>query len=375
MKKIIFIVCCLFATTLIYARPVQITIEPAAAQSSAQVFEKGSRVAGANGIFTVELGFLQEKYLTIKADGFDSQQLFISYKHKKDSYPVTLNPNRKKVVVSTTVNDATIYIDGEELGKGTASFNIFKDSRKNIKIVADGYDSYFGNVSFNDAPGLVINKECPLVPNLKDVYVSVEQVGATVFANGKPVGVTAKEMPVKVTISKETPTKIRVECKGYMDVFSTINFYDNEVNYNLGKMPEDEFYKATAHNSADIANDRVSIKVNENMSREDALNAMIYRISQDFRNLEVNNYNAGWIRTKWNYEKYPNIQIRTRIEIQQVPFDGDGLKFDVLIESEKADPNAGTDDQIFEPWDLLLKKYAKLSEDLRAAVQLNVQAK
>ena len=78
MKKIIFIVCCLFATMLIYARPVQITIKPAEAQASSQVFEKGSPVSGTSGIFRVELGILQEKELTIKADGFDSEQLFIS---------------------------------------------------------------------------------------------------------------------------------------------------------------------------------------------------------------------------------------------------------------------------------------------------------
>ena len=176
-----------------------------------------------------------------------------------------------------------------------------------------------------------------------------------------------------MTIQKETPTKIRVECEGYMDVFSTINFYDNELNYDLGKMPEDEFYNATAHNSSALANQRVSIKVNENMNREDALNAMIYYISRIFRNLEINNYNAGWIRTKWNYKKYPNIQIRTRVEIQQVPFDGDGLKFDVLIESQQADPNAGTDDQNFKEWNLLLKEYVKLSEDIRTAVQLKIE--
>lgn len=373
MKKIIFIVCCLFATMLIYARPVQITIKPAEAQASSQVFEKGSPVSGTSGIFRVELGILQEKELTIKADGFDSEQLFISYKHKQDVYEVTLKPNRKKVVISTNVNDATIYIDGEELGKGSATFNILKNSRKNIKIVADGYDSYFGSVSFNENPNLVINKECPLVPNVKDVYISVEQVGATIYANGKPAGVTAKGTPVKVTIQKETPTKIRVECEGYMDVFSTINFYDNELNYDLGKMPEDEFYNATAHNSSALANQRVSIKVNENMNREDALNAMIYYISRIFRNLEINNYNAGWIRTKWNYKKYPNIQIRTRVEVQQVPFDGDGLKFDVLIESQQADPNAGTDDQNFKEWNLLLKEYVKLSEDIRTAVQLKIE--
>ena len=370
MKRVFFIMICLLATVLSFARPVQIIVKPDAAQATAQVSEKGSQISGTNGIFTVDIGFMQEKTLTVQADGFDSQSITISYKDKRDNYIVTLKPNRKKAVVSTNIPDATIYIDGEEKGKGNATFNIFKGSQKNIKIVADGYDTYTGSIAFTEGPDLVINKECPLYPNRKDVYISVAQVGAKVFADGKLAGVVAKETPVKITVHKGKPISVRITCDGYMDVQGNIDFNDKDINYDLGSMPEDEAYNATDHKSSDIANTNIPIKVRPDMDRDAALRTMMYYITNNFRNLDVNNYEAGWIRTKWNIDKFSTMQIRTRIELKQAPSDGDGLlKFDLLIESQKAAPNVEANDQNFKDWNLVLKKYKKISEDIRKSVE------
>lgn len=375
MKRFFFIICCLLLTTLVFARPVQITVKPDAAQATAQVFEKGSQISGSNGIFRLDIGFNQEKTLTVKADGFDSQTVTVRFKDKQDNYEVVLKPNRKKAVVTTNVTDATIYIDGEEKGKGSATFDIYKNSQKNIKIVADGYETYTGSIGFTESPDMVINKECLIYPNRKDVYISVAQVGAKVFADGKLAGVVAKETPVKLTIYKGKPVSVRVTCEGYMDVSGEINFSDKDVNYDLGSMPEDEAYNATDQKSSDIANTIIPIKVRTDMDRDAALRTMMYYITSNFRNLDVNNYEAGWIRTKWNVDKFPTMQVRTRIELKQAPSDGDGLlKFDLLMESQIAAPNATTEDQNFKEWNLVLKKYKKISEDIRKSVEtINTQ--
>lgn len=373
MKKTLFLFICLIASAMAFAKPVQITVKPDFAAQTAQVFEKGSPVSGSNGVFRVELGFLQEKTLTIKADGFDQEELFISFKHKQDAYTVTLKPNRKKAVVTCNVPDATIYIDGTEKGKGKAEFNIMKvELNKKIKIEADGYDTFFGTIGFNDNPGIEINKECTLVPNRKDVYISVNQVGAQVFADGKPVGVVAKGAPVKITINKGKPVFVRVSCDGYMDVTGNVDFSDSDVTYDLGDMPEDEAWFATDFKSSDIANQLIPIKVRKDMDRDEALRSMMYYITKEFRDLDVNNYTAGWIRTKWNIDKFKvaSMQIRTRVELKQAPSDSDGLlKFDLLIESQYAAPDATPDDQNFKEYHLLLKRYKRLSEDVRHSVE------
>ena len=372
MKKTLFILTCLIVSMLASAKPVQISIKPAPAAANAQVFEKGSPISGSNGIFRVELGFLQEKTLTIQSDGFDQEQLFISHKHKQDAYEVTMKPIRKKVIVSTNVPDATISVDGIERGKGTAEFNIFKNSSMNIKIVADGYDTYTGSISFNDSRDLVINKECTLTPNRKDVYISVEQVGAKVFADGKQMGVVSKENPVKVTVNKGKPVYVRISCDGYMDVTGNVDFYDSDVNYNLGNMPIDEAWQNTDRNSSNTANTKITIKVRKEMDRDEALRTLIYYITNAINALEIDNYTDGWIRTKWEYDKFASasIQVRTRIELKQAPSDSDGrLKFDLLIESQYAASDAEPLDQNFTTYNYLLKKYSDMSKNVRYAVE------
>jgi hypothetical protein len=54
------------------------------------------------------------------------------------------------VIVSTEPNYATIYINGRETAKGKADFYIFKNEKKTIKVVADGYDTYSKQFDFND---------------------------------------------------------------------------------------------------------------------------------------------------------------------------------------------------------------------------------
>lgn len=360
---------CLLMTTYVCAKTIQIAVKPEAAASSAQILDAGRPISGANGLFTTELGFLKEKTLVVQADGFDTENIFVSFKHKQSVYEVMLKPNRKRLNITTSVPSSTIYVDGIEQGKGTASVNIKKDTRRSIKIVADGYDTFNTNVNFSDAPGLIINKDYKLVLNRKECYISVNQIGAKVYADGVLAGVMTQDTPVKVTVHKGKPLGIRVTCAGFMDLTGTINFENALGLYNLGDMPIDEAYNAIAHDSKDLANTYITIRVRDGIERDVALTNMKYYITNEFRNLEVNDNLAGWIRTKWNVDKYPTMQVRTRIELKQVPSDGDGLKFRLLIESQKAAADATLSDENFKDWDLLLKKYSKLSVDIRNAVE------
>lgn len=373
MKKVLFTLTCLVVTMLVSAKQISISIKPELAAESARVFEKGIEISGANGIFRTELGLLQEKTLTIKADGFDQVELFISHKHKQDAYTVTLKPNRKIGKVECNVPEATIFVDGQEKGKGHADdIKIYKNSYVNIKIVADGYDTYTGTMSFSDSPEIIIKKKCTLYPNRKEVLIFVEQEGAKVSIDGKQVGIVVKGEPIKATINKGKPAFIKISCDGYMDVTGYIDFNNSSDTYEIGSMPEDESWFATDFNSSDIANQTIPIKVRKDMDRDEALRSMMYYITKVFRDLDVNNYTAGWIRTKWNIDKFEQAtkQVRTRVELKQAPSDSDGLlKFDLLIESQYADPDASTDDQNFKEYKLLLKKYKRLSEDVRHSVE------
>ena len=115
MKKLLLLTSFLLVTFMVSAKVIQISVKPSVAQLTAQVLDGGNQLSGANGVFTGQIGFLQEKTLTVKADGFETAQLFVSFKHKTDVYEVVLKPNRKKLVITTNEPNSTIFIDGHDV--------------------------------------------------------------------------------------------------------------------------------------------------------------------------------------------------------------------------------------------------------------------
>ena len=87
--------------------------------------------------------------LAILAEGYDSERLVVNSKSPK-KIDIDLKPNRKHIIVSTEPNYAAIYINGRETAKGKADFYIYKNEKKTIKVVADGYDTYSKQFDFND---------------------------------------------------------------------------------------------------------------------------------------------------------------------------------------------------------------------------------
>ena len=58
MKKELFMLACLIAANFATAKTVMITVQPAPAKRTAQVYERGNAISGSNGIFSVEIGLL-----------------------------------------------------------------------------------------------------------------------------------------------------------------------------------------------------------------------------------------------------------------------------------------------------------------------------
>ena len=370
MKKLLLLTSFLLVTFMVSAKVIQISVKPSVAQLTAQVLDGGNQLSGANGVFTGQIGFLQEKTLTVKADGFETAQLFVSFKHKTDVYEVVLKPNRKKLVITTNEPNSTIFIDGQDRGKGTATETIYKGARKSIKIVADGYDTINSTISFSDSPDLTITKNYNLSPNRKYVNVAVNQIGATILANEVQVGVMGNNQPVKVVVHKDKPVKITAKCDGYLEVTRIIHFTDNSEVVNLGEMPEDKAWNETDFNS--VANRPIPIRVRPDMDANTALSTMMYYVTEHggFEDLETNNFAAYWIRTTWKIRKFDTKQVRTRIEIKRVPSMGDGLMFQLRIYSQVAAPDVPPTDEHFKDYKHLLKEYSRLSADIRNSVAI-----
>lgn len=376
MKKELFMLACLIAANFATAKTVMITVQPAPAKRTAQVYERGNAISGSNGIFSVEIGLFQEKTLTITADGFDQETVFISYKNKADNYEVTLKPNMKEVKVSTDVKTAKIYVDGvPEGGDGLAVFKIYKGSKKNIQIVADGYDTYNTTITFNQSPDLSFNVPCRLTANRKDVPITIsndEYAGAEVYVNGISKGVLSRTQPVIIQVEKGEDAKVVVRKERYYDYSKTLTFDGSEKDIKVDNLEEDESFTGSIGEEDGLmvtANKKQTMVVrNQNLTKEQ-IYAMIGQVLHEYfeDGFEQENYIIGYFRTQWYSKTFSraNKTVRTRVEIRQRPDDGTGLSFMFTLQSEVHPADSKRDDD-YKKWNRIVAEFKDLYVDIQS---------
>lgn len=361
MKKSICLVFVCICTTMLQAINVSVVVTP----KDAVVMQKGKVIAPASdGVYSITVSIF-DLVFTAQADGYDTQQFVINLKSPKQMQ-IDLKPNRKQVSITTDPSSAIIFIDGRESGQGVVDFQIHKGETKSIKCVCDGYDNFIKQISFNDQPDLKMSYNIPLTQNRREINVLVDAPSAEFYYDGKLVG--KGKNSVSFPISKGKDAELIIRAEGFLEYSRILNFYDNISSYNLTQdMSVDQAYTASEP-GADIANRRTEFMIKGGMTREQAIQRMKYYISEVFETLEINDNVSGWYRTIWNEEEYPVGIIRSRVEIKEVPDNGDGkLKYKFLLQSQistKSHPK----DEDYHDWDRVLKRYAKLATDIRSLV-------
>lgn len=358
LKKSILFVAALLCAVMISAKTVQITVSPSTA---IVIQQKGMPLQPVQpGVYSITCSIVDLAF-TAQADGYDSESFIVNLKS-----PLTMNielkPNRKHVSLTSDPKDATIYVDGHESGNGHVEFDIHKGETKTIKLVAEEYDTYLKRVNFNDQSSIEMSYNIEMVRNTRTINVLVDAPSAEFFADG--IMVTKGKNSATFQLHKNKPTQLIVRAEGFLEYTKMVYFDQEGSSINLtSELSIDKAYTASEPGAA-IANKRTEVMVKKGMSRDDAIQRMKYYISELFESLEVNDNVAGWYRTVWNMEEYPDKIIRTRYEIKEIPDNGDGkLKFKLLLQSQVS--YEGTRDENFRDWDRVLKKYAKLHTDIQ----------
>ena len=363
MKKVLFLVVAFVCSTLLSAKSVSVTVFP----EDAVVMQKGKVIQPVTpGVYSLTVG-LWDYVFVAQADGYESQQFIINLK-SPSTMQVRLKPNRKQVSVSTKPNTATIYVDGREMGKGVVDFSINKYETKTVRIEQDGYDTYIKQIGFNDQSDINMSYNISLEQNRREVNILVDAPAAEFWADGVLVG--KGKNSTAVTLYKGKDVELIIRAEGFLEYSRIMRFSENVSSYNLTQdMSIDEAYIASEP-GADLANKRTEFMVKGKMTREDAIKRMKYYIGEIFETYEVNDNYSGWYRTVWNVEQYPGGKyIRTRVEIKEVPDNGDGqLKFKFLLQSQITTKEHAKDED-YHNWDRVLKKYVKLAMDLRHIVE------
>lgn len=352
--------CC---SVVLFAKNVSVTVQPA----NAQLIQKGKVVQPVSpGVYNISVSIV-ELVFTAQADGYDAESFVINLKSPA-TMQINLKPNKKHVTVTSDPASALIFVDGRESGHGQVEFDINKGESKTIKLVEDGFDTYLKRINFNDYSNTTMTYNVSMVPNRKEVAILVD-APAEFFVDGISIG--KGEQSAKFYIYKGKISQLVVRAEGYLDLEKKISFESCESSYNLSRdLVVDQAY-ASSVSRADIANKKMEFMIKKGMTRDQAIQRMKYYISELFETLEINDNVSGWYRTAWNSKTFEseNMVVRTRVELKEVPDNGDGqIKYKFYLQSQaayKKDPQEGD----FKPWNRILQEYDKLVSDIQNLVQ------
>ncbi len=212
------------------------------------------------------------------------------------------------------------------------------------------------------AIALVVSLSCSaqLLGKVKTINVVPDK--AKIIMGGAEVG----QGSYSLNMGRQDYVMLRLTCPGYVD--RVVRVYRNDKRNAISfTLEEDESFSASEANS-DLANKYMTVTVREGLTSDVVWKRLILTISDLFPNLEVNDKEAGWIRSAWEVERFAYVTVRTRIEIKEV-MGFDTPRYRVRLQSEIASNECGTHDECYKAWDRVLKTYIESITDLISSIQ------
>lgn len=343
---------------LLEARLVKITATP----FDAQIFVDGNFVG--TKAFDVIIPKDGNLTLEIRKKGFKSITKTYFNKSGAQDPPISENFQLKDRIVRVKVlpADAEILANKKPVGIGFSEIIIPENECVVVQIVKEG---------FLPEEKVFCNKENDVEPPfdaqflLKDRLVKVESTpnDAEIKVDGKIVGIGSYDLKVsenncvEIIVSKESFLTVR---KNYCNSKD----YQQPPYRDHIQLVEDEAYKTSI--STDLANVNFTVVVNPKISEDEAWKLISTIVTTEFDVLEVVDKETGYMRTAWQVQSFNGKStIRTRVFVKLG--DSNPLKYVIKISSERADGLVSVkDDQEFEEWNRILKKYQNIIEEAQS---------
>ena len=207
---------------------------------------------------------------------------------------------------------------------------------------------------------VVVSLSCSAQGKAKTINVVPDK--AKIIMGGAEVG----QGSYSLNMGRQDYVMLRLTCPGYVD--RVVRVYRNDKrNAITFTLEEDESFSAS-ESSSDLANKYMTVIVREGLTSDVVWKRLILTISELVPNLEVNDKEAGWIRSAWEVERFAYVTVRTRIEIKEI-MGSDTPRYRVRLQSEIASNECGTHDECFKAWDRVLKTYNQSINDLINSIQ------
>jgi len=346
-------------------RQVDVTAEP----FDAEIFVDG-RVIGTKAIY---LYVQKDRFLTVevKKPGYATQTKVYYNQPDKETPPFkdhfTLKDRQVRLEVSPA--DANVAANGITLGKGNQDIKIPFGDCVTVTVTKDGFVNY---------EKVLCNKEGDPEPPVRDkailedrlVKITTAPADAAIEIGGKRVGNGSYDLKV----AKNSCVEIRVSKDGFIRYLKN---YCNQANMqeppasDFLEMVVDEAYTSSV--SSDLANVRITVPVKAGLTPEESWKILSSIITGYFDILETVDYNTGYLTTSWQVQNFQSSIIRTRVIVSSGG-NSDQLAYAVKLISQEAyldgkNPVTVKDDEKFEDWARILKKYDGLIQEIQARLQ------
>jgi hypothetical protein len=346
-------------------RQVDITAEP----FDAEILVDG-RVIGTKAIY---LYIQKDRFLTVevKKPGFATATKVYYNQPDKETPPMKDHfiLKDRQIRLEVMPADATVSANGISLGKGNQDVRVPFGDCVTVTVTKEGFVNY---------EKVLCNKEGDPEPPVRDkavledrlVKITTAPNNASIEIAGKRVGNGSYELKVP----KNACVEVRVNKDGYVRY---VKNYCNQANMqeppvaDFLEMQVDEAYTSSV--SSDLANVRITVPVKEGITAEESWKILSSIITGYFDILETVDYNTGYLTTAWQVQNFQSSIIRTRV-IVSTGGNTDQIAYAVKLVSQEAfldGQNSVTvkDDEKFEDWARILKKYDGLIQEIQARLQ------
>lgn len=346
-------------------RQVDVTAEP----FDAEIFVDG-RMIGTKAIY---LYVQKDRFLTVevKKPGFATATKVYYNQPDKETPPMKdhfiLKDRQVRLEVSPA--DANVATNGIMLGKGNQDIRVPFGDCVTVTVNKDGF------VNFEK---VICNKEGDPEPPIRDkavledrlVKVTTAPNDAAIEIGGKRVGNGAYDLKVP----KNSCVEVRVSKDGFVRY---VKNYCNQPNMqepptaDFLEMQVDEAYTSSV--SSDLANVRITVPVKAGLAPEESWKILSSIITGYFDILETVDYNTGYLTTAWQVQNFQSSIIRTRVIVSSGG-NSDQVAYAVKLVSQEAfldgkNPVTVKDDEKFQDWARILKKYDGLIQEIQARLQ------
>ncbi len=353
-----------------WPKEIRVNLENRMVQIMAEPFDADIYVNGINvgrEKYNLILPKGKSQTVEVKKAGFATNKKVYYNQDGQEDPPFKdhLTLESRMVEVSVTPADADIFINEKLVSKSSEDVIIHQNECVTVRVEKEGF--------VNEEKVFCNSKKDPEPPvsyafSLTDRVVKVNTTPETaeIKMNGKIVGNGSYEVKVPNNECVEVIILKDAYISRKLNYCNSKEYQEPPVTDHIELM-EDEAFKTSV--STDMANVNVTIEVNKSISDIEAWKLLSSIVMSEFDVLEVTDQETGYIRTAWQVQSFNNEStIRTRVIVKLG--DSNPLKYVLKIASERADNVVSVkDDQDFEEWNRILKRYQYIMEEAQARLK------